>query len=98
MPSREEYQSHSITICCYHIAKRALILYNISYPEALVGGLGQYIHFNKRSMNMEKISRALVKLFGGLEMTWKRVVIFAAAAGVYTALMALLVPEIRAII
>lgn len=42
---------------------------------------------------MEKISLTLGKLFGGIEMTWKRLVIFAAAAGVYTALMALLVPE-----
>ncbi len=33
------------------------------------------------------------KLFGGIEMTWKRVVIFAILAGVYTALMALLVPD-----
>ena len=33
------------------------------------------------------------KLFGGFEMTWKRLIIFAVLAGVYTALMALLVPD-----
>ena len=33
------------------------------------------------------------KLFGGIEMTWKRVIIFAILAGIYTALMALLVPD-----
>ncbi len=33
------------------------------------------------------------KLFGGFEMTWKRLIIFAVLAGVYTALMAILVPD-----
>lgn len=36
--------------------------------------------------------RLLHKLFGGLNMTWPMVIIFAVAAGIYTALMALLVP------
>ncbi len=38
---------------------------------------------------MEKVK----KLFGGIEMTWRRVIIFAVAAGVWTALMAMLVPD-----
>ena len=33
------------------------------------------------------------KLFGGFEMTWKRLIIFAVLAGIYTALMAILVPD-----
>lgn len=35
----------------------------------------------------------LKKLFGGLKMTWPRVILFAIAAGVFTALMAMYVPE-----
>ncbi len=35
---------------------------------------------------MEKIK----KLFGGIDLTWKKVIIFAVIAGAYTALMALL--------
>lgn len=33
------------------------------------------------------------KLFGEINMTWKKVIIYAIAAGVYTALMAILVPD-----
>ena len=33
------------------------------------------------------------KLFGGIKMTWVKLVIYSVAAGVYTALMALLVPD-----
>ena len=33
------------------------------------------------------------KPFGGFEMTWKRLIIFAVLAGIYTALMAILVPD-----
>ena len=33
------------------------------------------------------------KLFGGFEMTWKSLIIFAVLAGIYTALMAILVPD-----
>lgn len=33
------------------------------------------------------------KLFGEINMTWKKVIIYAIAAGVYTALMAMLVPD-----
>ena len=40
-----------------------------------------------------KIRKFLKKVFGGIEMTWKRVIIFAIIAGVYTALMAMLVPD-----
>lgn len=39
------------------------------------------------------IGGLIKKLFGGFEMTWKRLIIFAVLAGVYTALMALLVPD-----
>lgn len=39
------------------------------------------------------IGGLIKKLFGGIEMTWKRVIIFAILAGIYTALMAILVPE-----
>ena len=39
------------------------------------------------------IGGLIKKLFGGFEMTWKRLIIFAILAGVYTALMALLVPD-----
>ena len=35
------------------------------------------------------MGKLLHKLFGGLNMTWPKVIIFAIAAGVYTALMAL---------
>lgn len=35
----------------------------------------------------------LGRLFGGLKMTWKRVIIFGVCRGVYTALMALLIPS-----
>ncbi|MBR0085367.1 MAG: DUF3089 domain-containing protein, partial [Lachnospiraceae bacterium] len=35
----------------------------------------------------------LKKLFGGIKMSWPKVVIFAVIAGVYTALMAIYVPE-----
>lgn len=38
------------------------------------------------------MGRILHKLFGGLNMTWPKVILFAICAGVYTALMALLVP------
>ena len=38
------------------------------------------------------MGKLLHKIFGGLNMTWPKVIIFAVAAGVYTALMALLVP------
>ena len=38
------------------------------------------------------MGKLLHKLFGGLNMTWPKVTIFAIAAGVYTALMALWVP------
>ena len=40
-----------------------------------------------------KLRKFLKKVFGGIEMTWKRVIIFAIIAGVYTALMAMLVPD-----
>ena len=35
---------------------------------------------------MEKIK----KLFGGIDLTWKKLIIFAIIAGVYTAVMAIL--------
>ncbi len=38
------------------------------------------------------MGKALHKIFGGLNMTWPKVIIFAVAAGVYTAMMALWVP------
>lgn len=38
------------------------------------------------------MGKLLQKLFGGIHMTWPKVVIFASCAGVYTALMALFVP------
>jgi len=38
------------------------------------------------------MGKLLHKIFGGLSMTWPKVIIFAVAAGVYTALMALWVP------
>lgn len=40
-----------------------------------------------------KVRKFLKKIFGGIDMTWKRVIIFAIIAGVYTALMAMLVPD-----
>ncbi len=40
-----------------------------------------------------KIHKAMKKLFGGIDMTWKKVIIFAVIAGIYTALMAMLVPD-----
>ena len=33
------------------------------------------------------------KLFGGIKMTWAKVILFAVAAGIYTALMAIFVPH-----
>ncbi len=33
------------------------------------------------------------KLFGGIKMTWVKVILFAVAAGIYTALMAIFVPH-----
>ena len=42
------------------------------------------------------MGKLLHKLFGGLNMTWPKVIIFAIAAGVYTALMALWVPASHA--
>ena len=35
----------------------------------------------------------MVKLFGGIKMTWQRVIIFAVIAGVITALAAMLIPD-----
>ena len=40
-----------------------------------------------------KVRKFLKKIFGGIEITWKQVIIFAIIAGVYTALMAMLVPD-----
>ena len=37
--------------------------------------------------------KALKKLFGGINLTWPKLIIFALIMGVYTALMALLVPD-----
>jgi len=39
------------------------------------------------------MGKLLHQIFGGLNMTWPKVILFALAAGVYTALMALWVPE-----
>ena len=39
------------------------------------------------------MKKFLKKLFGGIELTWPRVIIFAIVAGIYTALMAMLVPD-----
>ena len=41
----------------------------------------------------ELIENIAVKLFRGLDMSWKKVFLFALGAAVYTALMALLVPQ-----
>jgi hypothetical protein len=41
----------------------------------------------------ELIEKVAAKLFGGLNMSWKNVILFALGVAVYTALMALLVPQ-----
>ena len=42
---------------------------------------------------MNKVKKFFKNIFGGIEMGWKRVVVFAVAMGIYTALMAILVPD-----
>ena len=37
--------------------------------------------------------KRIKKVFGGINLTWKRIIIFAIVMGVYTALMAMLVPD-----
>lgn len=41
-------------------------------------------------MNMKKF---LQKLFGGINLTWPKLIAFAVIMGIYTALMAMLVPD-----
>ena len=42
---------------------------------------------------MKNIKKFLEKVFGGLEMSWPRVIIFAIIMGIWTALMAMLAPD-----
>ena len=39
------------------------------------------------------MKKFLYKIFGGLNITWPRLIAFAVVMGVYTALMAMLVPD-----
>ena len=49
---------------------------------------------NKEEKKKEnKCIRTLRKVFGGLEMSWRNTIVFAIIMGIYTALMAMLVPD-----
>lgn len=41
----------------------------------------------------KRIKKTTKKIFGDLEMTWQKVILLAVALGIYTALMAMLVPD-----
>ena len=47
----------------------------------------------KKTKKTGKIRKILDKIFGGLNMSWPVVIVFAVIMGVYTALMAMLVPD-----
>lgn len=42
---------------------------------------------------MKKITSIITKIFGGLNITWPRLIIFSVLIGIYTALMAMFVPD-----
>ena len=44
-------------------------------------------------LKQNKIIKTLRKVFGGLEMSWRNTIVFAIIMGIWTALMALLVPD-----
>lgn len=47
----------------------------------------------KKSKNKSSFKDALTKIFGGLNITWPKLLIFAVIMGVYTALVAMLIPD-----
>ena len=48
---------------------------------------------SKRKTHRNRKEKSLKKLFGGLKMTWPRLILFAVVSGIVTGLIALLVPE-----